>query len=191
MSLIYNGTTIKAINYNGTALKKVIINGVTVWTASTPYYAIQNGSLVNCPNASGGCTGDGGLYHDSGTITYDGHSFYGGGCHSTVEGSVAVYSNTGNMSTNGCKYLKLTIYENVWGMNDVSSYTDLTVYGNGNSIYTKRFDNLANNTQATVTIDVSAYSNARAYLKTQDLSHNDNQNGWWLYAGFINVQFTD
>lgn len=47
MSLIYNGTTIKAINYNGTAVKKVIFNGTTVWTASTSCYVIQNGSVVD------------------------------------------------------------------------------------------------------------------------------------------------
>lgn len=187
MSLIYNGTTIKAINYNGTAVKKVIFNGTTVWTASTPYYAITNGSRTNCPNASAGRNGDDWWGEETGTITCDGVTFYGAKCH-TSNGSVSCYANTGNMDTQGCKYVNAQFYTNIWGEGSgVNSY--IKVYGNGSQIYSTT-SNTSTTVKPTIKVDVSSYSTARIYIESQSLSTGD-WGGWDLNVGFINVYFTD
>lgn len=161
MAFNFNGNVPTKIVYNGNNVNTLIYNGTVVWTASTPYYAIQNGDLVNCPNARAYIDGD---YWDysCGKITGYGEPYFYGFSFRAYEDEeeeqygATGYAQTGNMSTNGCKYMTISVASKTWVSNSPNHFA---VYANGNTIYEPT---MTNETVNTYTIDVSAYSTVSA-----------------------------
>ena len=125
------------------------------------YYAIQNGDLVNCPNAQAYIDGD---YWDNSCGKNTGYGepyFYGFAFRAYYneeeeQYGATGYAVTGNMSTKGCKYMTISVASRTW----VSDYpNNFAVYANGDTIYSPTMANSAINTY---TIDVSAYSTVSA-----------------------------
>lgn len=144
------------------------------WVAN-PFYAIQNG-VVNrtyAPNASAWADG---YSRSSGTIDYDGTTYYGGHGHPNDDGQ-NWGADTGNITTNGLKKLYIQPYMNNWSF---GSPGYLTVYGNGAVIYSAEINRQAINSWST-TLDIANYNNIRVYI------NSPNDEDIWVNCGLITV----
>lgn len=104
-----------------------------------------------------------------------------------VAGSVVVYAadddwgaNTGDLSTNGCKYLNIITYVYMWGDGD-SGTPKLQIFGDGVSIK----DTYVFDTKLNTTIDISKYNKVRAYINYDEREDKDNS---WINVGFNEVR---
>lgn len=119
------------------------------------YYAIQNGDLVNCPNAQAYIDGD--FWDNScGKITNYREPYFYGFAFRAYEAGATGHANTGNMPTNGCKYMTVSVASLTWVSDSPNKFA---VYANGSTIYNPT---MTNNTVNTYTIDVSTYSTVSA-----------------------------
>ena len=149
------------------------------WTGNA-YYAIQNGKLVNCPNCSSYASY---TYATATNEISNGYgTFYGAAGHTAYpedgDSSGVCEAWTGDMATNGCKYLTIdALNKNSgehWGAR-------LVVYANGEILNQA----VPNDSTTPYTIDVSAYSTVNAHVYG---NFNDTCNAW-MNIGFVNVRF--
>lgn len=149
-----------------------------IWT-STSYYAIQNGVLQRS-NAPGAYAWSGGYSNGSGdSITGPDSTKYYGGFGHTNGGSDSWGANTGDLSTNGCKYLNIIAYAYLWG--DDSGTPKLQIFGDGVSIK----DTYVPDGKLNTTIDISKYNKVRAYISYTEREDKDNS---WINVGFNEVR---
>lgn len=171
---------------SGVQIDKIVTkNGVVLWSRSTPYYAIQNGTVVDCPNVSVGCIG--GYANAYETITSGNHTFFGASSHSGSPHEDYDYENcvcdTGSMDTKKCKYMSVTAFLHEWGY-DVWK-PSITIWGDGNQILFEYAINDGNS--QTWTLDVSAYSTIRVRCEAKCSAEGDRD--VWMAAGIENLRF--
>lgn len=154
-------------------------DGAVLWKRSTPYYAIQAGKLVECPNAS---AWHGGYACTSGEISNGYGAFYGGVGHPDGDGD-SWGADTGNLDTKGCKYFSVDTF--VHNEGDAMP-AEFIMYGNGNVIHSQWLSATSNKVNKTV--DISDYQTVRAYIITRD---NTDENNTWVNVGFAEVRLHD
>ncbi len=145
------------------------------WTAIS-FYAIQNGKLVQCPNAS---AWHGGYNCGSGEISDGGTNFYGGAGHTGGDVDQSWGADTGNIDTKGCANVQIDGYVNIWGSNTFGA--SLQVWGNGQLILDTWESNAIKN------INISAYSTVRVRINA-GISWMDDKDAW-VNVGFKNIRF--
>ena len=145
------------------------------WTAIS-FYAIQNGKLVQCPNAS---AWHGGYNCGSGEISDGGTNFYGGAGHTGGDVDQSWGADTGNVDTKGCANVQIDGYVNIWGSNTFGA--SLQVWGNGQLILDTWESNAIKN------INISAYSTVRVRINA-GISWMDDKDAW-VNVGFKNIRF--
>ena len=159
--------------------------------ASIPYYAVQNGTAVNLPNANISMYGDyWGQSEGNTTCSKTGTAIWGVnmGVRSTNTHTGCTV-DTGNMSTQLCKYMTVTSYSCDWGQNYWHGATFI-LYGDGSEI--KRWDEVRDidtdtPSMTTQQIDISSYSNIR--IVATDSDSCDEGENITIVVGFINIQF--
>lgn len=164
-----------------------------VWERiSTPYYAIQSGAIIDCPNAV--AEQQGGHSNSSGAVVVNGVSFYGSYGHTTGSDSYNDYwgAYTGNLSTEGCSKLSFTLamYEQSSGA-EVREYY---VYGDGVEIEHETIGSGTDQVWTTTrTVDVSNYSTVAVRVRVQDSNYSNSGylSDTWMGAGFIEVRLHD
>ncbi len=145
------------------------------WTAIS-FYAIQNGKLVQCPNAS---AWHGGYNCGSGEVSDGGTNFYGGAGHTVGDVDQSWGADTGNIDTKGCANVQIDGYVNIWGSKTFGA--SLQVWGNGQLILDTFEANAIKN------INISAYSTVRIRINA-GISWTDDKDAW-VNVGFKNIRF--
>lgn len=187
-TLAENGFTRSGYNFTGWDLgdvrATVTLEQSTTATAQwedAGYYAIQEGKLKNCPNASAWCGGSlnvsVGEVDDGGTWVYYGGSSHTGG---SGDNSGEWGADTGTLQTNGCKYLDVGTFV-------VTQYTaKITIYGNGAEIQAISIDSYGDHGGASSSriIDISAYSNVRVRIN----AFADEDAVMTISCGFQNIR---
>lgn len=153
-------------------------DGAVLWKRSTPYYAIQAGKLVECPNATAWC---GGYAMSSGEISNGYGAYYGGSGHPDGSGE-SWGADTGVLDTKGCAYLSVAAFVKNEGD---PMWTTLTIYGNGEVIHTEHPAATSGTTNRT--IDVSAYQTVRVHIVTTESDDNNT----WVNVGLREVRLHD
>lgn len=194
MAFNFNGNVPNKIIYNGNNVEKLVYNGVTVWTASNPYYAIQNGKAVNLPNGSVSLYGDYWGQSEGSEVLCGQTGTYIYGAIFRVRNSntdTGCTVNTGNMSTEGCKKVTIVSHDYIWGV-EYNHGGTFTLYGDGNVISTW---NVVNDRETNVgfsdtrTVDISAYSNVRVVAKHNDWVQEGETIAPAISCGFRSIQF--
>lgn len=193
MSLTLDSSIKQILTASGTEITKVVTsNGTVLWKKSSPYYAIQSGAIVYCPNAV--AEQQGGHSNRSGNIIVNGISFYGSYGHATTNDSYNDYwgAYTGNLSTEGCSKLSFTL-----AMHEQSSGAEVRaywVYGDGVEIKNETISSFTSQDwSATYTVDVSNYSTVAVRVRVQDSNYSNSgyYSDTWMGAGFIEVRLHD
>lgn len=189
MSLTLNSSIKKIVTKSGTEITKVVrkSDGAVLWKKSAPYYAIQNGSLVNCPNAV--TEQQGGHSNRSGVITLQTTTVYGAYGHTNSSDNYNDYwgAYTGNLSTEGCAKLSFTFA--TFETTVSAEVRDYWVYGDGVEIKHETISSVTAYQEyiASRTVDVSNYSTVAVRVRVQDTNKSD----LWMGAGFIEVRLHD
>lgn len=160
-------------------------DGAVLWKRSSPYYAIQSGKIVNCPNASAWAGGS--LAVTTGECSYAGFDFYGGNSHVAGAGNNSHYwgADTGNMDSKGCS--KLRVKPHVYTSDYTGGYNaTLTIYGDGAVIATFTIG-WNSNSSVEKTIDIRAYNTVRVHINVLV----SEEASCYPSCGLVDVQFHD
>lgn len=173
------------VTASGVQIDKVVTkSGKTLWTRSTPYYAIQNGNIVNCPNAS--AWSNIGYNNVSGEVDNGYGSYYGGGGTTNEEtGANGWGASTGTLSTNGCKYLYIKTYQN---RNSYAAPTLTVTDQSGKTIHSIYISEDVAGSNYTVTLDVSAYTSVEI---TINMGRNSDDEIGHPQIGLVDVRLYD
>ena len=150
-----------------------------------PYYAIQSGAIVNCPNAV--AEQQGGHSNRSGEIVINDVSLYGSYGHTENSNGEYWGAYTGDLSTEGCSKLSFTLA--TYETNSSPEIRDYWVYGDGVQIDHGTISSISTYEVCTHTrtVDVSNYSTVAVRVRMQDNNYTDA----WMGAGFIEVRLHD
>lgn len=151
------------------------LNLYALWT-DLSYYAIQNGKLVNAPNASAWSDG---YSNGSGTTTDGEVTYYGGWGHTSGDGQTWG-SKTGSLATNGCAKLTFTGYVSCSPATNLS-YARYVVYKDGVATPQNIW---ADDESFDVTVDISTCSTVEVEVEVKS---TDNSNSW-VNIGLVNVR---
>lgn len=157
-----------------------------VWI-SAGYYAVKDGTIVAAPSANAWVSG-----HSTSTGTVNGRMgvYYGARGH-TSGANQTWGATTGNLLTNGCAYIAITVMDSTWGSG--VPYANVKVIGITPSgaqttitSYTPRYSNpTAEGGAYSQTLDVSAYTYIAVTIEVTSYSSTDA----WVEVGFTDVQF--
>ena len=165
-----------------------------VWV-SNAYYAIQNGVIINAPNAT---AFSGGYGNGSGTITAVTPNFYGGTGHSNGYGDNSWGCDTGIMSTQGQSTMRVVYEDGTWGSPCIFAYAKVIAYSASGAVtylegqagsygsVVKGMPGFSDKTAAK-TYDVSAYVSVRVIVDSLEKRTNDAN--CWVEIGLHEVRF--
>lgn len=159
-----------------------VLNLYALWS-DAGYYAIQEGKLKNCPNASAWCSGQYG--QTSGEVNNSYGVWYGGFGYTKGAVSNGWGADTGLMETKGCAnlYIKTFVIAH-YGLSPTLNVYDAS----GNVIHTYTIDPETYNADGgkyyTATIDISAYSNVRVRIN----AGAGDDTAAWMCVGFKDIR---
>lgn len=172
----------KALVKNLKSIHGAVLNLYALWS-DAGYYAIQDGKLANCPNASAWCSGQYG--QTSGEVNNSYGVWYGGFGYTNGAVTNGWGADTGLMTTQGCPNLYIKTYviaHNGWS-------PTLAVYdAAGNVIHTYTIDPETYPADGgkyyTATINISAYSSVRVRINAGAGDDTDA----WMCVGFKDIR---